>query len=510
MSYKNKVVRLKSCFSEGMVATCVDIDVTITPGIPTFDVIGLCDSSIRESKWRIRSAINSSGLKMPQGHITISISPAYMHKSGTAFDLPMAIGILIASNQISIRSGIEIYAEGELSLTGEIKQTPGAMIRLREASLGKYDYVIFPEEENRYAEIIGIKGIAFANLGILIRAFKENSVSTMTYASGELVESPCDELDFSLLKGQEKAKRSLLLAAAGKHNILLLGSPGCGKTMAGRLISSILPVMTNDELTDVFCLLNCCSGEENLGSVGRPFRHIVPTTSVVSLLGSSRTMLPGEIAKANHGVLFADEICEYKNEVLDALRVPLESREVRLTKDGVTYVYPSSFIFVGAGNPCKCGMLFEEGSKCRCTRQMRNRYMSKLSGPLLDRIDLFAEMRSISKKDMAAFGESNNENLALRAKVNSAWQRQRERYGCIGNHLFNGTINTDAGMELMRASKEVINEASRISEQHGYSGRGFTRVIKVARTIADVADRDDISVSDVYEAAIYRNNTKDK
>lgn len=511
MSSRQKVTKVYSCYGEGIGAVISEIEVSITPGIPTFDVIGLCDSSIRESKWRIKSALVASEFKMPQGHITVSISPAYMRKSGSSFDLPIALGILFASGQLNKQTDTKVYAEGELSLTGTINGTPGSMVRLKAAAKENFDVVLFPESEIDSAKCNSIKGMTIDDLIRASKIFNQSEYHPENYVVPDFDEKEND-IDFSFLKGQEKAKRALVIAAAGKHSILLLGSPGCGKTTAGRIINSILPPMMTEEMCDVYALADAISDVSSISEIARPLRTIHPGSTVNQLLGNTRTLLPGEIALANHGVLFADEICEYRNELIDTLRIPLEEHEVKLTKDGNTYSYPASFVFVGAGNPCRCGMLYEPGSKCKCTRQMRKRYLSKLSGPFIDRIDLFTEMRSIGQMDMRDLAGRNttNETDIVRQKISVAWSMQRERFKELGSIAFNGTISGRNVAEFIRAPEDVVETAITLSQKYGYSGRGFERILRVGRTIADLDERTDMQVSDVYEAVVYRNNFKEE
>ena len=506
MSYKVRIVKVNTSFMDGMTPVEAEVEVSITPGLPSFDVIGLCDPSIRESRGRIQPALASSGFQMPKGHITASISPSYIKKSGTGFDLPIAIGMLIASGQINAGNMCRIYAGGEIKLDGSIKGTPSAALRLRLVS-DDYDYVFIPEDEADAARCSGLTAMTLKNLSDIRTVFGEGQYDPVKFTLDGIGNADDDLPDFSAVKGQEKAIRALLIAAAGVHNILLLGSPGCGKTMAGKILAGILPPLKGSEIGDVYSVMEAAGLKDDpeeglILSDRRPFRYIYPGMSRGRILGIPSKLLPGEFALANHGVLFADEIFEYKREVLEALRVPLEDHVVRMSKDGRNFAFPASFVFVAAGNPCRCGMLYEEGRRCTCTPNIINNYMAKLSGPIRDRLDLIAEMRSISGESMAesASADDKKMNDHMKSLVRVAWDMQRARFN---DGIFNGTCcNADA--DLFRADSEVVKYAAQIAESSGFSARGFNRILRVGRTIADLEGREDMLKSDVAEAGIYR------
>ena len=502
MASKPNVVHIYSCFTTGSDSTLTLIEVSISPGIPTFSVIGLCDSSIRESQGRIRSAFKSSGFNMPKGHITVGISPAYMRKAGTNFDLPMAMGILFCSGQLYLPPNSRIYAEGELTLGGDIIGTPGACIRLKTVKDMDLDYKIIPDSETSSAGISGFCGHAITRLTDLNGLFDGNQYQESSFGF-EKDDSPDEFIDISNLKGQEKTKRALLISAAGFHNLLLMGSPGCGKTLAGTMLAGIMPKLSAEEISDVYSMAELVNGESAKILADRPVRMLAPNITVGKLIGSSVSITPGELALANHGILFADELPLYSSEVIDFLRKPLEERKIHLMKKGNLYSFDTNFIFLGTGNPCKCGLLYEKGDKCRCTPQEINRYLSKLSGPFLERIDLFSEMRSISGNDMAYIltGDKGSESLLYREQVQKCWDIAHRRYG--GGYL-NGTFPDGDIRDAFRISDKSIKYAAEASDKCFFSARGFTRILRVARTIADLKGSEDVTVDDIAEAVQYR------
>lgn len=503
MASKPNVARLFSCFATGTEVVDTVIEVSIAPGIPTFSVIGLCDSSIREAQGRLISAFKSTGFTMPKGHITIGISPAYMRKTGTGFDLPMALGILFASGQLYLPQDARIYAEGELALNGEVKATPGACIRLKSVQKNPYlDYKIIPKSESASAGVAGFKGQSIDTLSELSEIFDGNQYKEAEFEF-DLKDSNEDFLDISALKGQEKTKRALLISAAGFHNILLLGSPGSGKTMCGKILEGILPPLSRNELADVYSMNELVQGELSQLNYERPVRYVGPSITVGKLLGNAVNITPGEMALANHGILFADELPLYKQEVLDFLRGPLEERKVHLMKKGNLYSFDSSFIFLGTGNPCKCGLMYEAGSKCRCSEAEKIRYLSKISGPFLERIDIVSEMRSVKGEDLASIyiDKDKGESREYRKIVKRCWQTAHDRYG---GDLLNGTFPEGDIRDSMRVTEKAVKFASELSEKGFFSARGFTRILRVARTIADINEAPDVTADEISEAAQFR------
>ena len=365
-----------------------------------------------------------------------------------------------------------------------------------------FDYKIIPGSESSSAGIAGFTGQGINSLTELNAIFDGNEYNESSFEF-ETESTADDFFDISLLKGQEKTKRALLISAAGFHNIILLGSPGSGKTMAGKILTGLLPKLSRNELSEVYSLYELVDGESSKITFDRPVRMIGPNTTVGKLLGNTQSVTPGEMALANRGILFADELPLYKTEVLDFLRIPLEERKVQIAKKGLLYSFDSDFIFLGTGNPCKCGQLYEKGSKCRCTVNEINRYLFKLNGPFMERIDIVSEMRSISGNDMASIytDAPGMESLEYRDIVERCWHKEHERYG--GQYLNANFPDADI-KDAMRIPNVVVKYASDLSEKGFFSARGFTRILRVARTIADIKDADDVTVEDVSEAAQFR------
>jgi len=510
LAVRHKVVRVESCFADGMVATRAVIEISLSPGIPTFDITGLCDSSIRESRGRITSAIRSMGLLMPKGHITVSISPAYMHKSGSGFDLPIAMGILFISDVIPYFENVRVYAQGELSLAGEVKGSPLAALRLCEESRDPADMVFIPEDEAGAAGAAGVACMPVNTLQDVVDVLNSFAYMQETFEPELDYRKPKGIHHLSDLKGQQKAQEAIVTACAGMHSILLLGSPGSGKTMAAGIIEDLMPPMTEEEARQYMMLTE---GEKDLRegvmSLARPVRHIYSNCSLSKLTGRAGSMVPGELALANNGVLFADEITDFDPKVIDSLKLPLEEHLIRMTKDNVTRELPASFLFVAAGNPCRCG-LYYEGGKCRCTSVMRKKYLSRLSGGFLDRIDIFTEMRSVKAKDLQDItGEYNreetDEDREAKRRIALAWEMQKKRYCWTEGitKVFNGTCErTD--MNLFKFSPELSKFASEAAIGMGLSARGFKNLMRVARTIADMKGAEEITLPDVKQALMYK------
>lgn len=515
MTKRFSIAKIYSCFVEGCNGVITQIEVSISQGLPSFDIIGLCDSSIRESRGRIKSSLKACGFALPNGHITVSISPSYIRKSGSGFDLPIALGILIASEQLKISSNMRIFATGELTLDGQICSTPGSVIRLNSSSSEDFDLRIIPEEERSAAACSNVEVMCEATLKALVDRLSGNSITRQRFVLNKslCIENEDDYIDFSLLKGQEKTSRAMVLAVSGWHNLLLIGSSGCGKTLAANIMHGLMPKLSVDELREVYAIHNAAGIANDISPelYNRPFRIITPQITIPKLLGNPSNNKPGEVSLASNGILFMDEMCEFSTRIIDSLREPIEDGHVLIHKDGRTIEYPSEFLFVGATNPCKCGMYLESPSKCTCSNAVRKNYLNRISAPMLDRIDIVSEMYQVDQKGLTqiATEESKQQTREIKALINQCWHRQKERYRMAGDaSLFNGTYKGNNEAEVFRASNSVISRAIDISSVGGYSVRGMKKLIRVGRTIADLDDRDDMKESDILEAACFKMNHK--
>ena len=512
MAIRHKVVRLESCFADGVTATRSVIEISLSPGIPTFDITGLCDSSIRESKGRIISAIRSLGCMIPKGHITVSISPAYMHKSGSGFDLPIALGILFLAEVVPYSDCIRVYAQGELSLSGDVRGTPQASLRLTEAAKDPADITFVPEEETDSAACSGISCMTVRSLYEVCDILNNFSYSSEVFEFRKpenRSKRPIHTL--SELKGQQKAKEALVIACAGMHSLLMLGSPGSGKTLAAEIIEGLMPPLDDIEARQCMSLMESVQTDLDGYKPGeRPFRRIYSNCTPTKLNGRSGGSVPGELALAHNGILFADEITDFDPKVIEELKVPLEEHVVRIRKDGKVREVPASFLFVAAGNPCRCGLYYEKGSKCRCTPSLRRRYLNRLSGGFLDRIDLFTEMRQVSTPELREIsGRSrtgdDREQKEAAERIRRAWKMQSDRYCWTEgvNKTFNGTCErTDR--ELFRFSDEVADFAADAAVKTELSARGFKKLMRVARTIADMEGSETVETVHVRQALMYK------
>lgn len=505
--------KVYSAFADGLNGEPVVIEVSIAPGLPSFDIIGLCDASIRESKGRILTAIKKSGFGIPKGHITVSISPSFIKKTGSGFDLPIAIGVLMTSGLIPGLDSLRIFASGELALNGEVHGTPGAVMRISSIKRSGYDACFIPCEERDSAACCGQECIFVSDLRSVCGHISMYDFRSRIPTIPVFDEKDKEVLDFSVLKGQEKASRSVFLSACGWHNILLIGSSGSGKTTAARIIQGLMPSLDQRELKDVFMLNNSIGLESAISAASyeRPFRTVTPSLNLTGLIGSASGFKPGEISLANHGVLFVDELCEYNTRFIDMMRIPMEDRYVELKKGGKEMRFPSDFLFVGATNPCRCGLWLEKPSKCTCSKSVRDGYLTKISGPFSDRLDIVTEMYQVDAAGLKESVSSVNERKSreLRSKVKTCWEIQRERYKNTDKpYALNGSFDSENLSEVLRADSKVIDYASKAASVGGYSVRSFKRLLKVGRTIADIEERRDMKESDIAEAMSYRFRSK--
>lgn len=497
------IAKVRSMGLQGIGGYQVLLEVYISNGLPAFDVVGLPDAAVKEARERVRAAIKNNGYRFPVSRMTVNLAPADKKKAGTLYDLPMFIGILAADGDID-EPGDDCAFIGELSLSGELRPVYGALpMAIAAARCGVKKLFVPADNAAEAAFADGISVYPVKNVDELLR-FMRGEVDIEPVAAPELDTLMEHMPDFSEVKGQENVKRALEIAAAGGHNILIVGPPGAGKSMMAKRLPGILPDMSRGEMiqsTEIYSVAGLTSREHPIVSM-RPFRAPHHTVSAAGLSGGGTSPRPGEISLAHNGVLFLDELPEFRSDVLEVLRQPLEDGEVTVSRVAGTVTYPSRFMLVCAMNPCKCGWYGHPSGRCRCTERDVRRYHSKISGPLLDRIDLIVEVPALDYEELSR-RSSAERSADIKKRVNAAREIQRRRFGgdgtmCnahIGSREMNEICALDAeGKALMHAAFDSM----------GLSARSYDRILRVARTIADLDGQETISPEHVAEAIQYR------
>jgi magnesium chelatase family protein len=496
-------VKILSTSYLGIEPFLVETQIDISRGLPMFTIVGLGDTAISESKDRIRAAIKNSGYFLEPRRITVNLSPANIRKVGSQFDLPIAVGILLAMEEVTdLLNKIEKYIFiGELALDGELKWVEGTVSSVILAKEFGFKGVVVPYANYSEANLIdGIEIIPCRTLMEVVNFLRGYYVKK---DKPEL--QPNEEMDygdFAEVKGQELAKRALEIVAAGGHNLIMIGTPGSGKSMLAKRLRSILPPMTSQEIIESTKIYSIAGELDKSRPIidKRPFRAPHHTTTVSAMVGGGTIPKPGEITLANNGVLFLDEIGEFSRGILETLRQPLEDRKISITRSNYKVDFPAKFILVAASNPCPCGYAYEDGDRCTCTQYEINRYTKKLSGPILDRIDIQLKIRRLRDEELIEKREVENSET-IKQRVVKAREFQKERFG---EEKLNSQMDEKEIERFCKLNQETKKILKIAITSLNISARGYNKILKIARTISDLKGKKEIEKEEILEALSFR------
>lgn len=501
--------KLSTCVLQGLDGHIIDVETDLSRGLPVFNIVGLADTAIKESKERVRAAIKNSGYEFPLNRITINLAPANLRKEGSQMDLAISIGILSSAGMVNMKNLKDLVLLGELSLDGKLNRIDGALpmiLSLRDLNIRK---CIIPYENREECgvvkdmEIIPVRSLSEAinyingteKIGPYISNFNIDNDETIY------------NIDFSEINGQNSLKRALEIAAAGSHNMLIIGPPGSGKTMAARRIPTILPKLSFEEsleVTKIYSIAGLMPSKKLITE--RPFRSPHHTASNISLIGGGRVPKPGEVSLAHNGILFLDELPEFNKNVLETLRQPIEDGVVNISRISASLSYPSKFMMVASMNPCPCGYFGDSSNNCNCSPGEIDRYLGKISYPLLDRIDIHLEVSPVKYEELKDNNPSET-SKQIRERVDGAREIQYKRYK---NHSIytNSQMNSKEVKKYCKLSKDNQLIMENAFKKYNFSARTYNKILKVARTIADLDNKENIEDIHLLEAIRYRNLNK--